>query len=88
MYIAMNRFLIKNGKEELFEEIWKSRETHLEETPGFINFNLSSKPSSDVLVKISADSDNQFYINDHRKVETLTFDSSNWDLLQSIQRGL
>jgi len=40
MYIAMNRFLIKNGKEELFEEIWKSRETHLEETPGFIKFNL------------------------------------------------
>ena len=40
MYIAMNRFLIKNGKEELFEEIWKSRETYLEETPGFINFNL------------------------------------------------
>ena len=36
----MNRFLIKNGKGELFEEIWKSRETHLEETPGFINFNL------------------------------------------------
>ena len=40
MYIAMNRFLIKNGKEELFEEIWKSRESHLEETPGFIKFNL------------------------------------------------
>ena len=40
MYIAMNRFLIKNGKEELFEEIWKSRETHLEETLGFIKFNL------------------------------------------------
>ena len=36
MYIAMNRFSIKSGKEELFEEIWKSRETHLEETPGFI----------------------------------------------------
>jgi len=39
MYIAMNRFLIKNGKEELFEEIWKSK-THLEETPEFIKFNL------------------------------------------------
>ncbi len=40
MYIAMNRFLIKNGKEELFEEIWKSRETHLDKTPGFKKFNL------------------------------------------------
>ena len=36
----MNRFLIKSGKEELFEEIWKSRETHLDKFPGFLKFNL------------------------------------------------
>ena len=40
MFIAMNRFLIKSGKEELFEEIWKSRETHLDKFPGFLKFNL------------------------------------------------
>ena len=40
MFIAMNRFLIKRGKEELFEEIWKSRETHLDKFPGFLKFNL------------------------------------------------
>ena len=40
MFIAMNRFLIKNGKEELFEEIWRSRDTYLSEFPGFIEFNL------------------------------------------------
>ena len=40
MFIAMNRFLIKSGKEELFEEIWKSRETHLDTFPGFLKFNL------------------------------------------------
>ena len=40
MFIAMNRFLIKRGKEELFEEIWKSRETHLDEFPGFLKFSL------------------------------------------------
>ena len=36
----MNRFLIKRGKEELFEEMWKSRETHLDKFPGFLKFNL------------------------------------------------
>ena len=29
MYIAMNRFKIIRGKEELFEEIWKNRESDL-----------------------------------------------------------
>ena len=36
----MNRFKIINGKEETFEEIWKSRDTHLENVPGFKKFNL------------------------------------------------
>ena len=40
MYIAMNRFKIILGKEVDFEEIWKSRETHLEKVPGFKKFNL------------------------------------------------
>ena len=40
MYIAMNRFKIISGKEETFEEIWRSRDTHLENVPGFKKFNL------------------------------------------------
>ena len=40
MYIAMNRFKIISGKEETFEEIWKSRDTYLENVPGFKKFNL------------------------------------------------
>ena len=36
----MNRFKIISGKEEAFEEIWKSRDTHLENVPGFKKFNL------------------------------------------------
>ena len=47
MFIAMNRFLIKKGKEELFEQIWKSRETHLDEFPGFIKFNLLKSINKD-----------------------------------------
>ena len=40
MYIAMNRFKIVPGHEQDFENIWKNRETHLDEVPGFIAFNL------------------------------------------------
>ena len=40
MFIAMNRFRIVLGKEEEFENVWRNRDTHLENVPGFINFNL------------------------------------------------
>ena len=40
MYIAMNRFKIVKGREPEFENVWKNRETHLAEVPGFKNFNL------------------------------------------------
>ena len=36
----MNRFKIVLGKEKDFEKVWKNRETHLENVPGFKNFNL------------------------------------------------
>ena len=36
----MNRFKIISGKEEIFESIWKNRETYLEKVPGFKTFNL------------------------------------------------
>ena len=47
MYIAMNRFKIILGKEVDFEEIWKSRETHLEKVPGFKKFNLIKGKATD-----------------------------------------
>ena len=36
----MNRFKIVLGKEKTFEDVWKNRETHLENVPGFKKFNL------------------------------------------------
>ena len=39
MFIAMNRFRIVLGREQEFEEIWKNRDTHLENVSGFMNFN-------------------------------------------------
>lgn len=40
MYIAMNRFQVKIGSEQAFEKVWASRETYLNELPGFIEFHL------------------------------------------------
>ena len=40
MYIAMNRFKIAKGREGDFEKIWKERDTHLKDVPGFRGFHL------------------------------------------------
>lgn len=47
MFIAMNRFRIARGKEEDFIEIWRQRESHLDEVPGFREFHLLQGPSAD-----------------------------------------
>ena len=40
MYIAMNRFRIALGSEVIFEDLWRQRESYLDETPGFREFHL------------------------------------------------
>lgn len=47
MYLTMNRFRIKPGHEETFETIWKSRDSHLPQVPGFIAFHLMKGPEKD-----------------------------------------
>ena len=47
MFIAMNRFQVKKGSEEDFERVWKTRETHLEEMPGFVEFHLLKGPEAE-----------------------------------------
>jgi heme-degrading monooxygenase HmoA len=47
MYIAMNRFKIVLGKENEFENVWKSRDTHLEGVKGFKDFNLIKGDTND-----------------------------------------
>lgn len=47
MYIAMNRFPVARGREEDFEEMWRSRESYLEEVPGFQGFHLLRGPSDE-----------------------------------------
>ena len=47
MFIAMNRFKVKQGSEAAFEKVWRERETHIARVPGFVEFNLSKGPERD-----------------------------------------
>lgn len=47
MYIAMNRFKIKIGREKDFEDVWRNRETHLEGVIGFREFHLVKGGTND-----------------------------------------
>jgi heme-degrading monooxygenase HmoA len=40
MYIATNRFRVNEGHEAVFEEIWRKRNSYLDEVPGFQDFHL------------------------------------------------
>ena len=44
MFIAMNRFQVIPGEEEAFEKVWLSRDTHLRDVPGFMEFHLLRGP--------------------------------------------
>lgn len=35
MFIAMNRFRVAKGSEAAFEQVWLSRDSHLDTVPGF-----------------------------------------------------
>ena len=47
MYIAMNRFRVLPGSEAAFEEVWLSRDTHLQGVPGFVAFHLLRGPKNE-----------------------------------------
>lgn len=44
MYIAMNRFKITPGHEDAFEDVWRMRDSHLKDVPGFKQFKLLRGP--------------------------------------------
>jgi heme-degrading monooxygenase HmoA len=47
MFIAMNRFKVLRGAEHDFEQVWISRDTHLQGGPGFVEFHLVRGPERD-----------------------------------------
>ena len=40
MFVAMNNFKVKAGREADFETQWRERETYLDGVPGFVQFSL------------------------------------------------
>ena len=40
MYLTMNRFKVRPGREAEFEAVWLSRDSRLKEVPGFVSFHL------------------------------------------------
>ncbi|MEM1160667.1 MAG: antibiotic biosynthesis monooxygenase [Pseudomonadota bacterium] len=44
MFVAMNRFKVAIGHEETFEDVWRSRNTRLDEMKGFVDFHLLKGP--------------------------------------------
>ncbi len=47
LYIAMNRFRVAKGQEVAFEERWLSRDSYLDQLPGFVEFHLLRGPERD-----------------------------------------
>jgi len=47
LFIAMNRFRIARGSEEVFEDLWRQRDSYLDEVPGFREFHLLKGPVED-----------------------------------------
>ena len=47
MYLTMNRFKVCAGREEEFEAVWSSRDSHLKSVPGFEAFHLMRGPSAE-----------------------------------------
>ena len=44
MFIAMNRFKVIPDSRAEFERVWTSRDTHLRDVPGFVEFHLLRGP--------------------------------------------
>jgi heme-degrading monooxygenase HmoA len=47
MFIAMNRFQVIPGQETAFENVWLSRDSHLQGVPGFVEFHLLRGPAEE-----------------------------------------
>ena len=47
MYLTMNRFKVKLGHEDAFEEVWANRDSQLARVPGFKGFHLMKGEEND-----------------------------------------
>ena len=56
MFIAMNRFKVVPALRAEFEQVWTTRDTHLRDVPGFIEFHLLRGPERENHVLYSSHS--------------------------------
>jgi heme-degrading monooxygenase HmoA len=56
MFIAMNRFKVVPEARAEFEQVWKTRDSHLGGVPGFVAFHLLRGPERDDHVLYSSHS--------------------------------
>jgi heme-degrading monooxygenase HmoA len=54
MYIAMNRFRVAKGREQEFIDIWKDRDSQLNQVPGFKEFHLLQGASDETATLFSS----------------------------------
>jgi heme-degrading monooxygenase HmoA len=47
MFIATNRFHVRKGAEDAFEEVWLKRDTYLDRVAGFVEFHLLRGPEAE-----------------------------------------
>ncbi len=47
MYLTMNRFKVVKAEAAAFEELWKTRDSHLGDVPGFVSFALMKGPEAE-----------------------------------------
>ncbi len=76
MYIAMNRFKIIKGKEKIFEDIWKNRDSHLKNVTGFLNFHL-----------IRGESNEDFTLYASHSTWDTEDDFTNWTKSESFRKA-
>ena len=69
MFIAMNRFKVRKGSEHDFEQVWLTRQSHLEEVPGFVIFHLLKGPEKDDHVLYACASCGTIYTNARQSEE-------------------
>lgn len=50
MYVAMNRFTVKLENAADFENVWLSRESHLDQMEGFVSFDMLKGPENDGMI--------------------------------------
>jgi heme-degrading monooxygenase HmoA len=66
MFIAMNRFRIAPGFEDTFVQMWRERDSRLQDVPGFRQFNLlrgESRPEATVFISHSTWESRQAFLD-------------------------